>query len=130
MTPTKPLQNPGKTLIKKEIPMPAKRLREFMKRKKISQTAMGEMFGRSQANINRYLSGEQRIPQELITLLYHRYSLNSEWIYHGTAPAEFKEKPKKDLVTDISDLKAEITTLKSLVAKMQNDIKILASSIK
>lgn len=109
-------------------PDEAKRLRMFLKSKKITQQDLADLYGKTQSVINRYLTGEIVIPTGLIKLLYQKYNLNTDWIYNGHKPMVLHEKENRSsLVTDISELKSEIETLKSNLAKMQRDIKMLAA---
>lgn len=76
-----------------------------------NQTTIGPVLGRSQGTINKYIQGNLRIPTDLVKELHLKFKMSLNWFYLGTGRMRVSDIEKKDLVTNIADLKLELAIM-------------------
>jgi transcriptional regulator with XRE-family HTH domain len=101
----------------------AKRFHDF--RTKHISTNMNEaarLLGVSQGYLSKIESGAKGIGYSMIQKMITDYQLNAEWLTSGHLPMQNDiEKPKSDLVKDVSSLLQEIELLKKTILIMQKN---------
>jgi hypothetical protein len=100
----------------------AERLRMFMEKENISSDEMQTIADKPQSTISKYLNGHLRIPANVVKRLHFKYHLNFNWFYLGTGSMKVKALEKKDLVTDLTEMKADILQLSSKLLRAEETI--------
>jgi transcriptional regulator with XRE-family HTH domain len=104
----------------KEIPMEAKRLKEFRKAENLTQVQFAEAVSKDQSMIQRYESGVFAIPIEVIRDLREKFLMSTEWFFTGKGSRKIVPM-KTNLVTDIKTIETNQNLLIDQVAGMKID---------
>jgi len=88
------------------------RLKVFLKEIGVSQSDLAEELGLQRSVVNRWVLGNVTIPAYAIVHLHRKYKMSYKWFFDGTGSKFDKAEDKKTLITDVSDMKVEITWLK------------------
>lgn len=83
-----------------------KRLRLFIEREGISQRELAPIIKKDTAAISRYISGELKIPLNVVKTLHLVFHLNYTWFFHGVGTLKAKAVDKRNIMTDLTDIQA------------------------
>ena len=90
-----------------------------------TQSDQAEVCECTQKHISELRSGKKSISADIIRHLYKKKDLNIVWFFDGVGPKLRRENPKENLVSNVSDLKAEILILSGLFKNTQSMVKKL-----
>lgn len=111
------------------IPDTSKRFKDFRKKEGITQVMLAKEVSLSQSIISKYDNGDVEVPLSIITYLHERHKMSYEWFFHGTGKRRLNEDTKPTLVTDIKAMQLNINLLIEKMAKLERDIRLVASKL-
>jgi transcriptional regulator with XRE-family HTH domain len=107
----------------------AERLRMFMEKENISSEELQNLTKKLQPTISKYLNGHLRIPAAVVKMLHFKYHLNFNWFYLGTGRMKVNVLDKRDLVTDITEMKADILLVTTKLQRAEETIAKLVQDL-
>lgn len=107
------------------MPNDGKQLKKFLERENITQAEFAQMLDVKQPVISKYISGLLDVPLDVIKFLHRKYQMSYEWFFEGIGSMKVKEVDKKNLVSDLNDLRDTLSVLQHKVVKMDRDFKKL-----
>ncbi len=85
------------------------------------QYSIAPIIEKPQSTVNKYIKGKIRIPAAVVKILNKKFRMSFDWFYGDGPNMKVKELPKKNLLTDIIELKLQN---KLLAARLEGNIKI------
>lgn len=108
------------------IEQEAARLKIFLERNKIKQIELARLLDIPKQNMTRYLKGISQFPTEYALVLREKYNMSLNWFYAGSGyMISKKDEEKKNLVTDIAELKAMLKVALSKIERLEANQEIL-----
>lgn len=86
-----------------------------------SQTKAAKKIGITQTNLSNMENSISPIKSDVIKTLSEVFGMSNEWFFHGIGKAKSATPDKKDLITDIAQMKESVLML-------TKDIKILKAT--
>lgn len=83
---------------------------------------MAQEMGVSQSTYAQYETGKMEMGVNFLTKLYEKYGILPTYIVSGTGPIKAGPESKKELVTDISHLKAKMEAIAAKVDYLSRNL--------